>query len=158
MTYEKYHCWIVNNYPIMGTGPVMDLLVRSVAGGTTIMCTYPLDLAQTKLAYQVIGGTIGLDNTLRYACVQPYKGVTNVFSKVYKQVGLRDLYCRVGPTLFEILPYAGLKFYVYEELKSHVPIEYHKSIAMKLAYGALARLLGQTFTYPLDVARQQIQV
>ncbi|KAL5539257.1 hypothetical protein UlMin_044326 [Ulmus minor] len=62
------------------------------------------------------------------------------------------------PTLVGMLPYAGLKFYIYEELKRHVPVEYEKTIAMHLSCGALAGLFGQTFTYPLDVVRRQMQV
>lgn len=53
MAYEQYRCWILNNYPGLGTGPHIDLLAGSVAGGTAVLCTYPLDLARTKLAYQV---------------------------------------------------------------------------------------------------------
>lgn len=53
MTYEQYRCWILNNYPGLGVGPHIDLLAGSVAGGTAVLCTYPLDLARTKLAYQV---------------------------------------------------------------------------------------------------------
>lgn len=53
MTYEQYRCWILNNYPIVGSGPIVDLLAGSAAGGTAVLCTYPLDLARTKLAYQV---------------------------------------------------------------------------------------------------------
>lgn len=53
MTYEQYRCWILNNVPSLGTGPVIDLLAGSAAGGTAVLCTYPLDLARTKLAYQV---------------------------------------------------------------------------------------------------------
>ncbi|KAG0480603.1 hypothetical protein HPP92_011461 [Vanilla planifolia] len=52
MTYEQYRCWILNNCSALGTGPVIDLLAGSAAGGTAVMCTYPLDLARTKLAYQ----------------------------------------------------------------------------------------------------------
>ena len=64
----------------------------------------------------------------------------------------------LGPTLTGILPYAGLKFYMYEELKLHVPEEYRKTILMRLCCGALAGLFGQTLTYPLDVVKRQMQV
>jgi len=63
-----------------------------------------------------------------------------------------------GPTLIGILPYAGLKFYIYEDLKSRVPEDYKKSVILKLSCGALAGLFGQTLTYPLDVVRRQMQV
>jgi len=91
--------------------------------------------------------------------VQPaYNGIKNVLESVYKEGGVRGLYRGIGPTLIGILPYAGLKFYIYEELKRHVPEEQQKSILMRLSCGALAGLLGQTFTYPLDVVRRQMQV
>jgi solute carrier family 25 protein 16 len=63
-----------------------------------------------------------------------------------------------GPTLIGILPYAGLKFYIYEDLKSRVPEDYKRSVILKLSCGALAGLFGQTLTYPLDVVRRQMQV
>lgn len=53
MTYEQYRCWILNNYSALGAGPHIDLLAGAAAGGTAVLCTYPLDLARTKLAYQV---------------------------------------------------------------------------------------------------------
>uniref|UniRef100_A0A6V7QTI1 Graves disease carrier protein n=1 Tax=Ananas comosus var. bracteatus TaxID=296719 RepID=A0A6V7QTI1_ANACO len=158
MTYEQYRCWILNNYSSLGTGPIVDLLAGSAAGGTAVLCTYPLDLARTKLAYQVTNpGQLG--NGLRGFNVQPtYGGVKDVFRSVYSEGGVRSLYRGVGPTLIGILPYAGLKFYIYEELKSQVPEEYKKSVILRLSCGALAGLFGQTLTYPLDVVRRQMQV
>lgn len=63
-----------------------------------------------------------------------------------------------APSLYGIFPYAGLKFYFYEEMKRHVPVEQKKNIMVKLVCGSVAGLLGQTFTYPLDVVRRQMQV
>ncbi|GLT97251.1 hypothetical protein SLE2022_148240 [Rubroshorea leprosula] len=159
MTYEQYRLWILNNYPALGSGSVVDLLAGSVAGGTAVLCTYPLDLARTKLAYQVVDARGNLSCGMKSAFRQPmYGGIKDVLTTVYREGGVRALYRGVGPTLTGILPYAGLKFYIYEELKSHVPEEHQKSIVMRLSCGALAGLLGQTFTYPLDVVRRQMQV
>ncbi|PIA64289.1 hypothetical protein AQUCO_00100043v1 [Aquilegia coerulea] len=158
MTYEQYRCWILNNYSALGTGPVVDLLAGSAAGGTAVICTYPLDLARTKLAYQV-GNRGNLRTGVNNSLAQPsYHGIKDVFKCVYKEGGVRALYRGVGPTLIGILPYAGLKFYIYEELKRRVPEEHQKSVMLRLSCGALAGLFGQTFTYPLDVVRRQMQV
>lgn len=158
MTYERYRDWILDNYSALGTGPVIDLLAGSASGGTAVLCTYPLDLARTKLAYQVVD-TRSFQNSARSTHVQPaYNGIKNVLESVYKEGGVRALYRGIGPTLIGILPYAGLKFYIYEELKRHVPEDQQKSIMMRLSCGALAGLFGQTLTYPLDVVRRQMQV
>lgn len=159
MTYEQYRCWILDNYTVLGTGPVVDLLAGSAAGGTAVLCTYPLDLARTKLAYQVVDAKSSLENGSKSIIAQPrYSGIRNVLVSVYREGGMRGLYRGVGPTLIGILPYAGLKFYIYEELKRHVSEDQQRSIMMRLSCGALAGLFGQTFTYPLDVVRRQMQV
>ena len=53
MAYERYRGWILANYSSMGSGPIVDLVAGSAAGGTAVLCTYPLDLARAKLAYQI---------------------------------------------------------------------------------------------------------
>lgn len=63
-----------------------------------------------------------------------------------------------GPTLYGILPYAGLKFFIYETLKGQLTEEAEASLAGKLACGAVAGVVGQSVTYPLDVVRRQMQV
>ncbi|KAK6912834.1 Mitochondrial substrate/solute carrier [Dillenia turbinata] len=158
MTYEQYRTCILDNYSAIGTGPVVDLLAGSAAGGTAVLVTYPLDLARTKLAYQVNSANSFRNSVTNFHARPAYNGIKDVIKSVYNEGGVRALYRGVGPTLIGILPYSGLKFYVYEELKRHVPEEHQKSIAMRLCCGALAGLFGQTFTYPLDVVRRQMQV
>ncbi|KAB1996409.1 hypothetical protein ES319_D13G229300v1 [Gossypium barbadense] len=156
MTYEQYRRWIIDSFPGIGRGPVLDLVAGSFAGGTAVLFTYPLDLVRTKLAYQVVGppkiNVKGLVNT-----EQVYNGILDCFSKTYRGSGLRGLYRGVAPSLYGIFPYAGLKFYFYEEMKRCVPDDQKKNIMVNLVCGSVAGLLGQTFTYPLDVVRRQMQ-
>ncbi|KAA8525144.1 hypothetical protein F0562_006992 [Nyssa sinensis] len=111
MTYEQYRCWILNNYSALGTGPVIDLLAGSAAGGTAVLCTYPLDLARTKLAYQVVDTRGSFGNGTRSFQAQPaYNGIRNVLECVYKEGGVRGLYRGIGIYLLAILFFST---YVY---------------------------------------------
>ncbi|PWA34058.1 substrate carrier protein [Artemisia annua] len=157
MAYEQYRRQINDNFPGMGTGPVVDLLAGSLSGGTAVLFTYPLDLVRTKLAYQVVD-TPKLNIKGAIVRDQAFRGIKDCFLRTYKEAGMRGLYRGVAPSLYGIFPYSGLKFYFYEEMKSHVPDDYKKNIMVKLACGSIAGLLGQTFTYPLDVVRRQMQV
>ena len=53
MAYEEYRRWIILGFPNVQQGPVLDLVAGSIAGGTAVVSTYPLDLVRTKLPYQV---------------------------------------------------------------------------------------------------------
>ncbi|XP_061352650.1 mitochondrial carrier protein CoAc2 isoform X2 [Gastrolobium bilobum] len=157
MSYEEYRRWIMLTFPDVFKGPTLDLVAGSLSGGTAVLFTYPLDLIRTKLAYQVVSPTKLNASGMVYN-EQVYRGIRDCLAKTYKEGGIRGLYRGVAPTLVGIFPYAGLKFYVYEEMKRHVPEEYNKSIMAKLTCGSVAGLLGQTFTYPLEVVRRQMQV
>ncbi|XP_039142852.1 mitochondrial carrier protein CoAc2 [Dioscorea cayenensis subsp. rotundata] len=157
MAYEEYRRWIILAFPNIGRGPVLDLVSGSIAGGTAVIFTYPLDLVRTKLAFQVVE----TPKLRAQGLSQPgiiYRGIFDCISKIFKQHGVRGLYRGVGPSLYGIFPYSGLKFYFYEEMKSHVPEKHKKDIIVKLACGSVAGLIGQTMTYPLDVIRRQMQV
>lgn len=157
MAYEQYRHWITLSLPSIGRGPVLDLVAGSFAGGTAVLFTYPLDLVRTKLAYQVVEPT-GLNVGGQLHTKTIYKGIYDCVLKIYRKGGIRGLYRGAAPSLYGIFPYAGSKFYFYEEMKSHVPEEHKKDIMVNLACGSVAGLLGQTITYPLDVVRRQMQV
>ncbi|KAK7363962.1 hypothetical protein VNO80_12247 [Phaseolus coccineus] len=156
-SYEEYRRWIIQTFPDVWKGPTLDLVAGSLSGGTAVLFTYPLDLTRTKLAYQIVSPTklsaSGMVNN-----EQVYRGIIDCLTRTYREGGIRGLYRGVAPTLVGIFPYAGLKFYFYEEMKRHVPEEYNKSIMAKLTCGSVAGLLGQTFTYPLEVVRRQMQI
>lgn len=95
--------------------------------------------------------------------------IAGVLRGTLAQEGLRGMYHGIGPSLYGILPYAGLKFYVYQHLKARFytlfPDRMSGSsnnprlpVSVMLSNGALAGLVAQTATYPLDVVRRRMQV
>ncbi|XP_044953543.1 mitochondrial carrier protein CoAc2-like isoform X1 [Hordeum vulgare subsp. vulgare] len=159
MAYEEYRRWIILGFPNVEQGPVLDLVSGSIAGGTAVVSTYPLDLVRTKLAYQLqVKGAVNLSLRESKPSEQVYKGILDCVKTIHRQNGLKGLYRGMAPSLYGIFPYSGLKFYFYEKMKTNVPEEHRKDIIPKLACGSVAGLLGQTITYPLDVVRRQMQV
>jgi len=76
--------------------------------------------------------------------------------------------------MYGILPYAGLKFFVYQHLKQlywqhgdprdlnqmdpHDAKHQRLSVPIMLCFGGVAGLVAQTATYPVDVVRRRMQV
>ncbi|KAM3258544.1 hypothetical protein ACQJBY_050353 [Aegilops geniculata] len=141
MAYEQYRSWLLGAVPSLGGGPVVDLLAGSAAGGTSLIATYPLDLARTRLA-----------------CRATDAGVFGVLRSAYAEGGVRGLYRGACPSLARVLPTAGLRFYVYESLKRRLPEDYEGRVDAKVVCGMAAGLVANTATYPLSVVRRQMQL
>merc|ERR1712126_342411 len=129
------------------------------AGVCTVTATYPLDTIRTRLAYQVRNNK--------------YSGIIMAGTLIYKtEGGIRGLYRGMAPSLVGSLPQVGLAFYGFEASKSyllrHEKFSWAKKIEddgtrtlsgpAKLFCGAVAGPLGQTVSYPLDVARKKMQL
>ena len=90
-----------------------------------------------------------------------YKNLIVVFASIVKEEGVFKLYRGLSPTLLGVIPYAGTSFFTYETLKGwtvrrkggdkHGPML--PSPIERLGCGAVAGLLGQASSYPLDIAR-----
>jgi len=122
----------------------------SLAGTTGQLATYPLDRARAVMAV-----TPGKE----------YRNLVTVFLKIYREEGVLALYRGLTPTLLGVIPYAGTSFFTYETLK-RVAIRRkggdlsHPSLPSpleRLGAGAVAGLLGQTASYPLDIVRRRMQ-
>uniref|UniRef100_A0A7N2KR74 Mitochondrial carrier protein n=1 Tax=Quercus lobata TaxID=97700 RepID=A0A7N2KR74_QUELO len=111
MTYEEYRCWILNNYSALGTGPLIDLLAGSAAGGTAVLCTYPLDMARTKHAYQVENLQPSFQGSARYR--NTWEGLTTI---VHNQ-GWRQLFAGLSINYIKIVPSVAIGFTAYDMMK-----------------------------------------
>jgi len=131
----------------------------SMAGITAVLFTYPLDLVRAKLAFQV-------DH-------KHYKGIRHALVTIVRdEGGVLSLYRGIVPTILGMIPYAGLAFYTYEVSKSYMlrnlkfctkySLDQSGTIVLtvpaNLICGGLAGAVAQSFSYPLDVARRNMQL
>jgi len=124
--------------------PLRRLLAGSLAGATSVVVTYPLDLMRARMAVQ-------------YAA---QGGIRHNFRDLYQREGFSGMYKGLGPTLFGIVPYAGLAFGSFETFKMIVSQHYGSETVtpgQRLVCGALAGFVAQSLTYPLDIVRRRMQ-
>jgi len=123
-------------------------LAGSLAGTTGQLVTYPLDRARAIMAV-----TPGKE----------FRNLPIVFMRLYREEGLLSMYRGLAPTLLGVIPYAGTSFYTYETLKQAAVRRgrgdptYLPTALERLGAGAVAGLLGQTASYPLDIVRRRMQ-
>ncbi|XP_046996516.1 mitochondrial coenzyme A transporter SLC25A42 [Schistocerca americana] len=125
--------------------PVMRLLAGSLAGVTSQSLTYPLDLARARMAV---------------THKEQYRTLRQVFVKIWTEEGPRTFYRGYVPTIMGVIPYAGVSFFTYDSLKRKY-MEYTGSSSpnaiASLLFGAVAGMLGQSSSYPLDIVRRRMQ-
>jgi Mitochondrial carrier protein len=81
---------------------------------------------------------------------QPHKlNIRGVLRHTLQTEGVMGLYRGIGPTVVGILPYAGLKFYVYQSLKQQYRAatgrdeDHRLPVPLMLTFGAISGLIGQ---------------
>lgn len=88
-----------------------------------------------------------------------YTSLSQAFYSIFSREGSYTLYRGLVPTLLGVFPYAGSSFYTFETLKEAYRHYYHEppTPLVKLTAGAFAGLVGQSFSYPLDIVRRRMQ-
>jgi hypothetical protein len=99
---------------------------------------YPFDLLRTRFSSQHNNEMI-------------YKNILTSIKKIYKKDGFRGFYSGLGVSLLGVVPYGGIGFFSYYELKKN----FSDNSGIN---GSLSGLIGQTLTYPFDVIRKRIQL
>ncbi|XP_045625278.1 mitochondrial coenzyme A transporter SLC25A42 isoform X2 [Procambarus clarkii] len=131
--------------PNRETPSSLRFLAGSLAGVTSQFLTYPLDMARARMAV---------------THKDTYSSLKQVFVKIWKNEGPFTLYRGLTPTLLGVIPYAGTSFCIYGTLKEH-----HKAYSNRdkpnplerMMFGAVAGLVGQSSSYPLDIVRRRMQ-
>lgn len=106
--------------------PGKRFIAGSLAGVSSVLCTYPIDLARTVLAVQVDSDKVsavtkGNTHTATTAATANNQTVRlGVFSTLYNLVheqGISSIYRGMYPTLVGVVPYAGISFVSFGQLK-----------------------------------------
>ncbi|GJV65241.1 adenine nucleotide transporter BT1, chloroplastic/mitochondrial-like protein [Tanacetum coccineum] len=121
-----------------------SLIAGAVAGISSTICTYPLELLKTRLTVQR-----GV-----------YKNLVDAFLTIVKEEGPAELYRGLTPSLIGVVPYAATNYFAYDTLRKA-----YKKILKKDEIGNIATLLigsaagavSSSATFPLEVARKHMQ-
>eukprot|EP00939_MAST-03C_sp_MAST-3C-sp1_P003715 g3715.t1 len=129
---------------------IRSFLAGSFAGIVACACTYPLDLARTRITSQV--ANVGQD-------VTKYVSIRGTLLSTVQREGFWALYRGMGPTMMGALPYEGIKFGCYDVLKQRLPREsFPNDVLWQLACGASAGTAAGVVMYPNDTVRRLMQV
>lgn len=133
---------------------------------------YPRSAVSTVFTRISLSGIVSRE--FHFGHPDPKHSIRGVVFSTLRNEGVRGLYHGIGPSLYGILPYAGLKFFVYQHLKQACLYQINKEksvsqltsasermrlpVPLMLICGGMAGLIAQTLTYPLDVVRRRMQV
>ncbi|TVU08083.1 hypothetical protein EJB05_41468 [Eragrostis curvula] len=122
-----------------------SLVAGALAGVSSTLCMYPLELIKTRL-------TIEKD---------VYNNFLHAFVKILREEGPSELYRGLTPSLIGVVPYAATNYYAYDTLKKLYRKTFKQEEISNIAtllIGSTAGAISSTATFPLEVARKQMQV
>ncbi|KXG46509.1 Mitochondrial carrier protein [Penicillium griseofulvum] len=158
LAYEQFRAAIVTSPD--QEAPWRRFLCGSMAGATSTLLTYPLELIRTRLAFETVqknpSSWVGISKKIYF------EGVGNG--------SFFNLYRGITPTMLGILPYAGTSFLTHDVLRDwlrspalapytlEAPSSTRLTAVAQLSCGAVAGIVAQTVSYPIDIIRRRMQV
>jgi len=122
-------------------------LAGGLAGATSQVAIYPLEIAKTRLALSSPG---------------TYRGPMDCMAQIVRKEGAAALYTGLGTSVLGIIPYAGVDLAINSMLKEFASKYYTQrmqepGIATLLACGMLSSSCAMTVTYPVGLVRTRLQ-
>ncbi len=121
------------------------------AGVTTLLITYPLDVAKTRMSLDVT----------KVGEPKFYKGVWDCLSKTRRADGFVTWYRGFLLAAGSTVPYFAISFTVYDLLRDAFILNKTGEVPALLNYigiGTIAGLTAQLATHPLDTIRKRMQM
>jgi len=124
-----------------------SVLAGSLAGVVASLSTYPLDLVRGRLS-----GFLGPSSR--------YRSIWGTIRLTVTEEGFFALYRGMVPTLLGCFPYEGIKFGVYDFLRSRIPENATNSVSTSFSLfgGAVAGTAAGVMMFPNDTVRRRLQI
>ncbi|KAJ5480436.1 hypothetical protein N7530_005945 [Penicillium desertorum] len=161
LAYEQFRVAIITLGAPEKEAPWRRFLCGSMAGATATLVTYPLELIRTRLAFETVkknpSSWLGISRKIYF------EGGSGSFSNLYRGI---------APTMLGILPYAGTSFLTHDllrdlartpalapyTLEAQAQSSTRLTAVAQLTCGAVAGIVAQTVSYPIDIIRRRMQV
>eukprot|EP00238_Polyblepharides_amylifera_P009976 CAMPEP_0196587170 /NCGR_PEP_ID=MMETSP1081-20130531/56636_1 /TAXON_ID=36882 /ORGANISM="Pyramimonas amylifera, Strain CCMP720" /LENGTH=542 /DNA_ID=CAMNT_0041909275 /DNA_START=210 /DNA_END=1838 /DNA_ORIENTATION=- len=132
-----------------GHESLQTLSAGALAGATSCVVLYPLELARSRLTTQA--------GSLRYA------GVVDCLTQIHRKEGIGGMYSGLRPSVLGILPEAAIAYGAFDLLKdgyaklAKIPAE-EVGAMPAMVCGMMSAFTGQLVAYPLEVIARRMQV
>ncbi|KAK3583630.1 hypothetical protein CHS0354_039456 [Potamilus streckersoni] len=128
------------------TSPVVSLVIGGTARSMACLTTLPFTVLKT-----------------RYESGQfKYKNMGRGFITIFKSEGIRGLYSGLSPTLLRDVPFSGLYYMFYSQLKEITrkgsAVESHYPRSLHFTCGVAAGIIASLITQPADVIKTHMQL
>ncbi|EPX74773.1 coenzyme A/diphosphate transporter [Schizosaccharomyces octosporus yFS286] len=132
------------------------LVFGAISGVSSVVSTYPLDIARTRLSIQ----TAGLVKvSMNDGCNTHSANLMSTLRTIYRnEGGIAALYSGLPATLLNVVPYVSIVFFTYEWCKEYFFSGRDLNVLEKLSLGGFSGFVAQTFAFPADVLRRRFQV
>ncbi|PRP75526.1 putative small calcium-binding mitochondrial carrier [Planoprotostelium fungivorum] len=153
VSYETYKRYLFPEHDPIKLSAFEKLLAGGLAGATSQISIYPMEVIRARLAVSSPG---------------TYSGIRDVFATTLRREGPAAFYKGLVPSLIGIFPYAAIDFAIYDALKKWY-VERKKSqvkektdqglsVWVLLSCGAVSSSIGQLASYPMDLVRRRLQI
>jgi len=125
-----------------------NLMAGGLAGSTSTLFVYPLDMARTRL-----GVDIGKNPSERQ-----FRGVFDCITKIHRTDGFKGLYKGLGMSLFGIFMYRGLYFGTYDSGKGVVINPETSTFLQKFFFAQACVIFSESISYPTDTIKRKLML
>lgn len=147
-TFKQFLSQIASKWSLNPKSAAFSLLSGSLAGTTTQLMTYPLDVIRTR-----VSGCFGTSK---------YKGLIRTFLVMLHEEGPTSLYKGITPTLWGGVAYEGVKFLAYDKCREWCQRKQREGalpqwVNVAPVAGAMAGVIAIAVTHPNDTVRRRMQ-